>query len=267
VKRTFALLAILLFVDIAHGQMTGFPQYGSFQSTGLGSVNLQNLNYSFTMPLVTSTGRGLNLNFGISYNSSMWSPGTSWTPAVNEGGQPTWGWNLTSPIGTIPFYYSTGQCAYIVGRTVYYYTTYSYSYYAYVEPNGTTHSFNIRYSYTPSPCTGHGTYITGSQYATDGSGYFISLSSPNAPVIYSPSGLKITSSSLTDTNGNSITAKVINSSETDWTDSSGRVALKIISGSTSIQYEALTPTGTYDTTTYWDRQFALLHFVCERNYI
>ena len=192
----------------------------------------------------------MNLDFGISYNSSIWSPGgTTWTPAVNDGGQPTWGWNLTSPIGSIPHVYSTGTCYYIQGEHVYPYTTYLYDDYAYIEPNGTVHSFPAKYVIVPSPCTGHGTYISGSQYASDGSGYFINLSSPTAPVVYSPSGLKITSSSLTDTNGNSITATVVNSSETDWTDSSGRVALKIISNGSTIQYEALTPSGMYDTTT------------------
>ena len=250
-KRTFALLAIFLFVNVAHGQTAGgFPQYGSFQSFGLGSVNLQNLNFSYTIPIATSPGRGMNLNFGISYNSSLWSPsGTAWTPAVNDGGQPTWGWNLTSPVGSIPHTYSTGTCYYIQGEHVYPYTTYLYQNYEYIEPNGTVHSFPTKYVIVPSPCTGHGTYISGSQYATDGSGYFINISSPTAPVVYSPSGLKITSNSLTDTNGNSITETVVNSSETDWTDSSGRVALKIVSSGSSVQYEALTPSGTYDTTT------------------
>ena len=251
-KRTFALLAILIFVGTADGQTTkGFPQYGSFQSFGFGSVNLQNLNFNFTVPLVTSPGRGMNLNFGISYNSSMWSPGKSWTPAVNSSGQPTWGWNLTSPTGAIPYTYSTGTCDYIQGEHVTPYTTHLYNNYAYVEPNGTVHSFPTTYVIVPSPCTGHGTYISGSQYATDGSGYFINISSPTGPVVFSPSGVKITITSVTDTNGNSISATVVNSSETDWTDSSGRVALKVISSSSSIQYDALTPTGTYATTTLY----------------
>lgn len=264
-KRAFALLAIFLFVNVAHGQTNGgFPQYGSFQSFGLGSVNLQNLNFSYTIPIETSPSRGMNLNFGISYNSSIWSPsGTAWTPAVNAGGQPTWGWNWISPIGALPYTYSSGTCYYIQGEHVTPYTTHLYNNYAYVEPNGTVHSFPAEYVIVPSPCTGHGTYISGSQYASDGSGYFINISSPTAPVVYSPSGLKITSSSLTDTNGNSITATVVNSTETDWTDSSGRAALKIVSSGSSVQYEALTPTGTYATTTlYLTNQNIKTQFGC-----
>jgi hypothetical protein len=67
--------------------------------------------------------------------------------------------------------------------------------------------------------------------------------------VYTPHGDKITSLSATDTNGNMITGTVVNSSETDWTDSVGRVALKIITGSSSVQYEFLTPTGSYQTAT------------------
>ncbi len=37
--------------------------------------------------------------------------------------------------------------------------------------------------------------------------------------------------------------------ETDWTDSVGRIALKIITGTSSIQYKFLDPTGAYQTTT------------------
>src|SRR5579872_6143903 len=53
---------------------------------------------------------------------------------------------------------------------------------------------------------------------------------------------------ITDRNGNYISSST-NGAETDWTDSAGRLALKVITGTSSIQYEFLDPTGAYQTTT------------------
>ena len=58
---------------------------------------------------------------------------------------------------------------------------------------------------------------------------------------------------ITDANGNFLSGQYVsgppNTTEVDWTDSVGRVALKIITTSTSIQYKFLDPTGAYQTTT------------------
>jgi len=54
---------------------------------------------------------------------------------------------------------------------------------------------------------------------------------------------------MVDPNGNYISASTPQSGETDWTDTAGRVALKVITGTSSIQYKVLDPTGAYQTTT------------------
>lgn len=88
-------------------------------------------------------------------------------------------------------------------------------------------------------------YLTG--YSADGGGYYANISSPTAPIVYSPTGVRITSTgTLTDSNGNQITKTAVSSSETDWTDSAGRTALKIITnGTASTTYEYQDTSGSY----------------------
>jgi RHS repeat-associated protein len=254
-KRNLIILMFFLVAGTAHGQFpsgTGFPPFSSIQSFGIGSLNLQNLNFNFAVPLPASGGRGTNLTMGVSYNSLIWSPqgpGVSWTPVVDPGGNPTWGWSLNSPIGSIPYQYVIGECFYISGGQGHYAPVYTYNYYYYVEPNGTMHPFNVKHQVISSPCTGAGTYGPFTGYATDNSGFFIDITTPTSPKVYSPSGTQITTGILKDSNGNYISDTVVNSSETDWTDSVGRTALKIITSSSSIKYEYLDPTGVYQTIT------------------
>ncbi|MGB8521604.1 MAG: RHS repeat-associated core domain-containing protein [Candidatus Acidiferrales bacterium] len=252
-RKLIILMGLVLLTPRvqAQSQITGFPMYGSFEVGDADAVNRQNLNTNLTVPISSGTSRGTNLSSSIAYNSLIWqNTGTNWVPAVGDGGQPTWGWSLTSPLGTIPYELVTGQCMVMEGPNRYaYYPTSNYSQYSYVEPNGTTHPFGVAYAYIPSPCTGAGTRITGGAYAGDGSGYSISITNPSNPVVYSPSGVQIMNASLTDNNGNLITSTVVSSSETDWTDTAGRTALKIITGTTSNLYEYQDTTGTYQTIT------------------
>ncbi len=54
---------------------------------------------------------------------------------------------------------------------------------------------------------------------------------------------------LKDTNGNFISKVVMSSTETDWKDTLGRIALKIITGASSIQYQFLDVNGGYQPAT------------------
>jgi hypothetical protein len=251
-KRSLTAALFLFFAASTcyaqQGPPMGVPLYGSFGSFGVGSVNLQDLNFNYTIPVMSSSGRALKLGFIISYNSSIWSPQGSWMPAVDPGGNPTWGWNLSAVTGAIPYQYTTGQCFIPIGHGQWG-TTYSYDNYQYVEPNGTHHKFNVYYDYTQSNCVDGGVDSLTTGYATDNSGFFINIANHTSPVVYAPDGSKITAGSITDTNGNKITATVVNGSETDWTDSSGRIVLKIIKGSSNIQYEVLDQNGQYQTVT------------------
>src|SRR3989442_14439066 len=93
--KTLACL-LLAFVALPMVAQTGLPPFGSFQSAGFDTMNLQNLNDNFSIPVVSVPGRGTDFAFSITFNSLMWqkqigTPNT-WQPVVDASGNPTWGW-------------------------------------------------------------------------------------------------------------------------------------------------------------------------------
>jgi RHS repeat-associated protein len=238
-RKLFPLLLVMIFATAINAQNynAGIPRFGSFDTDGFDTINNQNLNVNFTIPIMNSPGRGLNLNLGLSYNSSIWSKvGSAWTP------DPTWGWTTSSPIGKIVFTYTTGTCQVCVFiNHCQNYTTYQYGPYSYVEPNGTAHSFPVQWNHVPQPCYPYGDSGTKIGYASDGSGFYLDASTGTAPVVYTPSGSKITTSSMIDTNGNTLSSTYVSSTETDWSDSVGRTGLRIVTNTlnSNIGYDAL----------------------------
>jgi RHS repeat-associated protein len=244
-KRLIPVLLTLLFAtgSWAQGTGTGFPMYGSFESGVFDTTNRYNLNTNFSIPIVGSKGRGLDLNFALSYNSRLWNISSgAWVSVTDGAGNPLWGWMKFSPNGMVTSTSAfAGQCKMSGDGLVNYYT---YSNYVYYDMAGTGHPFPI--SFYTNPCLNH-TYGTTSGYATDGSGYFYDALGGS---LRDKSGAQISPGSQTkDTNGNYFSATVVSGSETDWKDSAGHTALKIITGSSSIQYQVLDPTGAYQTTT------------------
>jgi len=128
-----------------------------------------------------------------------------------------------------------------------------YSNYKYVDVMGTVHGFPS-VSITYNDCSGTQTGTT-TGYAGDASGYYLNAGSPDSPYAISPGGIYSPGGTVVDTNGNYITKTVVSSTETDWTDSVGNVALKILYNYTAnppnIQYQFLDGTGSssYKTTT------------------
>jgi RHS repeat-associated protein len=216
-------------------QFTGFPTYGIFEVGDVDAVNRQNLNTNILMPIFSGTGRGIGLDFGLPYNSLFWQRvNGQWVSITNQAGSPTFGWNYFVP-GAINYQETSASCT---GGT-----TNTFSNYAYTEPNGTSHLFSL--DHTVSTCAGDTNGPT-SGYATDNSGYFLNSSTLIAE---GPSGTQFSASMIKDTNGNYTSSTVVSGTETDWIDSVGRTALKIVSGTTSIQYEYQDTTGTYQTMT------------------
>ena len=243
-KRVIILVGLMLLSPCAWTQ-TGFPPYGSFEIGSADAVNRQNLNSVISIPIVSNKGRGLNLDFSVTNNSLIWQNVSSkWTPfPVNQSGTPTWGWNTLSVPGAITFTETgtPGECL-IDGKEIKVEFV-TFSNYVYFEPNGTVHAFPI--SHTDNCSTGGSGATTG--YSPDG--YYMNASNSTAPTVYNTAGMQYTSSQVQDANGNYLSATVVNSSETDWTDSAGHLALKVISGSSSISYEYQDTTGTYRTIT------------------
>jgi RHS repeat-associated protein len=220
----------------AHAQL-GFPPFGSFQPGGFDAVNRENFNVNFSIPLMSSPGRGISLNYSMTNNSYIWNGfGGAWyTTSVDASGNPVFGWTVSGVTGGVAY---AAMATYSCGSPVY------YSGFAYTDPNGTIHPFNIYY-YGTNSC-GYATSASG--YATDGSGIFISSTGGTSTVIL-PTGGTVSGSSLTDQNGNYISKVIVSSSETDWIDSVGRTALKVTKGSSSTTIQWLNPSGTYETTT------------------
>lgn len=245
-KRLVTLLAFCVFASsvLAQAPPTGVPPFSSVQSIGMDTINRQNLNVNFSIPIAASPGRGFNFSFPIVNDSLLWmkSSGT-WAPVVDAAGNPTWGWKDTLPAGSTSFVHVTASCDTPPPIP----TSPHYFGYAYTDPAGTTHKFNVDFYLIATVCgfpTGPRTGL-----ATDQSGYVLDATSPTAPIVRAPDGKVITGTNWTDSNGNFISATVVSGSETDWKDSAGHTPLKIITSSTSIQYQYPDNAGVYQTST------------------
>lgn len=159
-KRLALLFGILILAPELCAQFNpnstgiglGLPQFGTLESGPADTVNLQNLNEFISIPIASNPGRGLSLNFAVTYNSNFWMDwGAKWAPVSSPILK--WGWNMTQVIGqAVYFTESIRRCA--VGTT--WYDSTNYLGFAYVEPNGTSHGFPINYMYIPPQCPGSG---------------------------------------------------------------------------------------------------------------
>lgn len=224
---------------------TGFPTFGSFSSGSFDSINRQNLNLNFSIPIVTSAGRGSTLAHALVYDSSVWKKyGSSWLPA-----NPTWGWKGASPVGQLTYTSVSDTCVNHVGNDVPYT---EYSDYSYTDPSGTIHRFNVRVFTGGLGC--HLGPHQATDVASDQSGYYLEVGSARAPRLYRRDGTRVVydldtqDDTMTDANGNQITKQIVSVSETHWIDSIGRVALKIITSETYTDYFTLDPNGLYQRT-------------------
>jgi hypothetical protein len=70
-KRFMLAVALLISVSSLQAQ-TGLPSFGSFSPGGFDTIDNQNLNVLFSIPFISSTGRGMPLNFSLTYNSLIY---------------------------------------------------------------------------------------------------------------------------------------------------------------------------------------------------
>lgn len=84
------LWAVLVLAPVASAQ-TGLPRFSSVQTGGFDNINRYNLNVEFELPIVSVTGRGINFNPRLVYNSLIWqNGGFAWSPVVDPNGSPSW---------------------------------------------------------------------------------------------------------------------------------------------------------------------------------
>jgi RHS repeat-associated protein len=265
--RTQVGVLFLLFAMVLRGfcqtSDTGFPPFGTFQNGTFDSVNLQNLNVAFGIPVISHSGRGLDFQYALAYNSRAFHK--------TSGSSPAWsfsdGWTTDGPSGSVSSQRVSWPCFQMPSLT-------GTANFVFIDPSGTSHPFNVQ-TFPSNPC-GANKVLTG--YATDGSGYFIDISGPT--IVRAPDGTRYnmtktnnfdanqnlvstTNPIITDPNGNSISSTTYyqNSGtpnftigETDWTDTLGQIALRIVSVSngpngliSEVDYNRLAVDGTYQT--------------------
>lgn len=208
-KRLLVTFA-LLFVPLRSVAQTGLPPFGSLDRIGLEVRNNQDLNVLLAIPIVSSPGRGLPLNFSVIYNSSIWTnTGNAWRPNTNNA---AWGWTTVYSTGTANNKTTTSHrrcnnCP--VGDGCLYIDTTTVSNYTYTDQVGTVHSFSgVSWQDVYNECTGvETTSGTFTGYASDGSGYYLTIDSSDGSIIsvLSRGGLTVYPG-FTDTNGNYISA-------------------------------------------------------------
>jgi len=245
-KRT-TLAVLFLFASVGLHAQTGKPNFGSFTGSNFDVVNNEFLNVLFSIPITASGGRGIPLSLSLVNNSLIWQKtGTAWTRIVDANGNPTWGWTKDFPAGGA-LHYTTHTFS--VPCPVNKLSVTEYSGFYYVDAFGTNHTFNaIDYYATACPSWQGGTQTA---YADDHTGYYANGNNTSFSVT-APNGMNVVSGTSTaiDVNGNYVTKTVVSATESDWTDSTGNKALKIIysptvTAPTSIQYEFQGSDGTY----------------------
>lgn len=234
------LSALILSFGISASAQTGFPLWGSFETSPFDAVNRQNLNVNFAIPLVSTPSRAGAFNYTLIYDSLIWTKtGSAWTTVTDSSGAATWGWKNNQPLGSTKYVKFTEMCDTQPPIT----SSPHYTNYKYTDGGGTVHLFDLDFYQIQTLCLFNTGPRTG--YATDGSGYYIDATTPGAPIVFSPSGDRITGT-RTDSNGNYVSGIVVNSSETDFKDTNGRVTVKKIKqSSTQTQYQILDQNGSY----------------------
>src|SRR5215470_7780904 len=172
------LLVCFFLIPCSLAAQTGLPPFGSFTQGGFDTINNQDLNVVFSIPIASSAGRGLPLNLNLTYNSLIWfKSGSTWFPA------PSWGWQKDFPVGgsvSYTTYTRTYKCptdGLRLEPVVYWQN------YVYVDALGTSHSFPVNYYESVCDYYNGGTYAPA--YATDGSGYYLARAE-DIPLVIGP---------------------------------------------------------------------------------
>ena len=268
--RSIAAISVLLVLGtlqcsaqsppIATGQYT----FGAYDNHGFDTINVGNLNVSFSIPVLHKAGRGLPFLSDVIFNSSAWYP-VSISGSLYWNPQPGFGWAVNGQFAPGTLTHST--------TTVWNPTAGCYysqeSNWAYRDPSNATHYFSgtmqaIDYPLYPGEsgvCTFIPTAFTVA--AGDGSAYSLTvagdLSQAQISTIGSGSSVSFTQNSgfqaisVTDPNGNQIS---YDPSHANFTDTTGNVALQLGDGypvaaltykDTNGNSQTVTPQSTYYT--------------------
>jgi len=229
-----ALFVLALCPLIAPAQVqTGTPVFGSF-SGGPDIINLANLNSHITIPVLNKSGRGMNFNYNLIYDSSIWYPVTSngiqsWQYATATN----WGWTTSIPRGGHVGYSTTMITHNVICGSIY---VTSYTNWAYYDGFGTPHPFpGTSDSWTSTPgCNSTGTDGFSST-TSDESGYAITVNGSTINSLTASDGAVINpvtgAITLKDRNGNQITSSTVSGTTSYYDTLSSTTPVLTVSGS------------------------------------
>ncbi len=258
------LFALLLTASAVMGQVaTGVYQYGTFDTPGIDTINVGNLNVHLSIPVLNKAGRGLPFQANLTYDSSIYYPSGvggygMWTPVQQFSG---WSSNTGLILGTFSYTARGGDdqyeesywngFEYINVPVNCYYTTYSN--WIFTDASGVSHQlggstfqFNGQDwspdGYTCTESEANNPY--GSGRANDGSGLVLNVTNYTQATVTAPNGTATensngTATTETDSNGNQISTD----GQGNFTDTTGKVVLKVTGNTTSSQVYTYYDTG------------------------
>lgn len=180
----------------------GVPPFTTSLPIENGFINAANGDLHLEIPLGSFSQRGGGTDkIMLMYDSAIWFPsGNVWVPTNVTNG----GWRIVTSGdtgGVQSTQTNTGWCS---RQDDYQWRTY-YPF-IWTAPDGTQHSFPVRTQKAlyPTICPG-GDNPNGSAYASDGSGFYLSITNYTTPTIYAPDGTIMSGTTFTDANGNQYT--------------------------------------------------------------
>lgn len=222
--RISCCLIVMLWASAAAAQVaTGVPPFNSFGGGPFDTIDLADLNVHFQVPIITKSGRGMPFWYVLSYDSSMWMPGTSngvntWVRSPNGG----WAAQSSGLTGSITSPSTTTYCYDSNGHPL---GTIVYISLIYLDPQGTSHEWGDVWTIYNSGCSGTNiTSFSGSN--GDGSGLVLTAVQGQGGYVYitRPDGTIVKPTTLVqDRNGNQITISTDALTFTDTLNTAGLV--------------------------------------------
>jgi hypothetical protein len=241
-----AVIVALATGILAAQVTTGTPPFGTYAGGTFDTVNEGNLNVHFTIPVLHRAGRGTPFTYDLTYDSSVWMPGTSdgvtqWQP-VNAN----WGWSAVSQAltGSVSVGATDMWCWIIVdGERTHSDPYIQYLISGYTDAHNTLHPVNVVTTQGSTQCDVANTR-SGSGSATDGSGWGMSVTNYTNVVVTGRGGISIVpAKTVTDANGNVLSTSV-SGSTTTFTDTLGNSALSVdVVSSAQTTYSYTAPSG------------------------
>jgi RHS repeat-associated protein len=265
VKRTAWLLCLLApFLGINFNQLlaqdyvyaTGSPAFGVNIPVENGFINIANGNLHLEFSLATQKQRGaLRLNEKLVYDSRIWTivhysnyywwPLNLYNVPIAQGGWRFTAGNETGTISSTSSQRSKRTCYPSDPATgVHYYDVTDANVYTWVDPSGTSHTFDAAWLITENICddlTANPETVTG--WASDASGYSITL---NGDTLDQP-----TSITVRDSSGTQVYPQVVDRYGNYWSndangnlvDDQGRTPVIVTTSGSITYYDVLSPNG------------------------